>query len=461
MKVMMRYKLNIITFYVFGFYSIGILAQDRESKLNEKLSVNSDVTINLNTSHTNIVFETWNRNEVAVEAYIEGNNLIDENSKRILDSWQLDVLGDHENVTINSAAGNLWTGKVTASNFRVSKEELRMLNPAIADMLGPLIKNIDNNPMPNALSDNLANVNLKNRSNNPEEEKYIQQWENQIREKFSDEIDQEKQKWAKQLEENSKTGSGQMKIELEAWGQQYGEQMEAWASQLVRDIEKQQQGTANVTIYQYTAQRSNTGNTSKMIKIKIPKDAKLKLNIRHGAVQLAEKANNVRASLSHTKLSANVIDGNQTFIKTSYSPVFVREWNNGRLVVNYVKNCRIQNAKNLLVNADSSNVFIQELDQNGAISASFGVVTIANLGKSFSTLDLAIQNSDFKLKLPDASFNLSYSGAQSLISLPKTLEINTRKNFGNVFINGFQNTRSTNNMITINAKYSEIVLNNK
>ncbi|WP_160114507.1 hypothetical protein [Aquimarina sp. AU474] len=456
---MMRYKLNIITFYVLGFYSVGVLAQDRESKLKEKLSVNSDVTINLNTSHTNIVFETWNRNEVSVEAYIEGNNLIDGNNKRILDSWQLDVLGDDENVTINSAAGNLWTGKVTASNFNVSKEQLRMLNPAIADMLGPLIKNIDNNPMPNALSDNLANVNLKNKNYSEEEEKYIQQWDNQIREKFSDEINQEKQKWAKQLEANSKNISGQMEIRLE-WGEQYGKQMEAWASQLVKDIEKQQKGTANVTIYQYSAERSNT-NTSKVIKVKIPKDAKLKLNVRHGAVQLAEKAKNVRASLSHTKLSANVIEGNQTFIKASYSPVFVREWNNGRLVVNYVKNCRIQNAKNLLVNADSSNIFIQELDENGAISASFGMITIATLGKSFSTLDLAVQNSDFKLKLPDTSFNLSYSGAQSIISLPKTLEINTRKNFGNVFINGFQNTRSTNNMITINAKYSKILLNNK
>ena len=190
----------------------------------------------------------------------------------------------------------------------------------------------------------------------------------------------------------------------------------------------------------------------------MPKNAKLKLNIRHGAVQLAEKSYNVKASLSHTRLSANVIDGNKTFIKASYSPVFVRQWNDGRLVVNYVKNCRIQIAKNLLVNSDSSNIFIQQMDENGAIAASFGTVTIANLGSSFKTLDLAVQNSDFRLKLPKTPFNLTYTGSRSKIGLPKTLEINTRSNFGNVFINGYQGTRDTDKLITVNAKYSNVIL---
>ncbi len=458
MKVTMKYKLNVVAL-VMGISCVGLFAQDRQEKLNERLTVNPDVNVNLNTSHTNIVFETWNKNEIGVEAYIEGANLTDENSRRILDSWQLEILGDDQNITITSAAGNLWTGKVTASNITMTKEELQKLSPAIADMLGPIMENIANNPMPSALPENLSNVTLENKKYSKEEEKYIQQWENQIREKFSEEIEQGKQKLANQIQGKTTPISGQMEIRLDTWGAQYGKQMEAWASQLVKDIQNQQKGTANVTVYQYSAQRSNVGNnTSKIIKIKMPKRANLKMNVRHGAVQLPELASNVKASLSHTKLSANVVEGNQTYIKASYSPVYVKQWNNGKLVVNYVKNCRIQNAKNLLVNADSSNIYIQQLDENGAISASFGMITIANLGKSFTTLDLAVQNSDFKLKLPESAFNLSYSGAQSLISLPKTLEINSRKNFGNVFINGYQDTRSTENLITINAKYSEVVL---
>ncbi|TSE10648.1 hypothetical protein [Aquimarina algiphila] len=456
----MRYKLNCVT--VLGVLCcVGLLAQDKQDKLNKKFTVDDDVVVNLNTSHTNIVFETWNKNSIAVEAYLEGSGS-NENSQRILDSWQINVRGNNREVTISSAAGNLWSGNVTASSIRMSKnlQELRMLGPVITDMLSPLMENIEKNPMPSALSDHQANVNYSNGKVNKNDEKYIQQWESQIREKLSDDVSKENQKWA-QFDNTSKGVTGQKEIRVETWGEQYGRQMDAWSTQFSKDVENQQKGTANITVYQYSARKINTKNTSKIIKIRMPKGAKLRLNIRHGDVQLAEKSNDIRASLSHTKLSANVIDGKQTFIKASYSPVFVREWNNGRLVVNYVKNCRIQNAKNLLVNADSSNIYIQELSENGAISGSFGVITIAKLGESFSTLDLAVQNSDFKLNLPDTAFNLSYTGAQSIISLPKTLEINTRKNFGNVFINGFKKTRSTDKMITINAKYSEVVLNNK
>ncbi len=457
MKVTTKYKLSIITSCI--FCCVGLLAQDKQNKLKEKLDVNKDVTVNLNTSHTNIVFETWNRNTVEVEAFIEGNDLTDETSRRILDSWKVNVSGNENNVVINSVAGNLWTESITSSNIQVTKEELRMLGPAISSMLGPIMENIANNPMPSALSKDFSNVGINTTKTKKDDEKYIQQWENQIREKFSEDVNKKNQTWSKQFDGKSNNTTGQTEIRLETWGQQYGRQMEAWASQLIKDIENQQNGSANVTVYRYSSTRKNTMNgASKIIKIKIPTAANLKLNIRHGDVQLAEISNNIKASLSHTKLSGNVIDGKQTFIKASYSPVFVRRWNNGRLVVNYVKNCRIQNAKNLLVNADSSNIYIQKLEENGAISGSFGVITIENLGDSFSTLDLAVQNSDFKLKLPSTAFNISYSGAQSLISLPKTLEINTRKNFGNVFINGFQNTRSTDRIITINAKYSEVVL---
>ncbi len=460
----MRYKLNSNLFALTLMCCAGLFAQDKQNKLSEKLTVNKDVTVNLNTSHTNIVFETWNKNTIEVEAYLEGD-LTNENSRRILDSWQVNVLGNEREITINSAAGNLWREKVTASNIKIDKknlQELRKLSPMIADMLGPLMKNIAKNPMPSTLSENQSNVNY-GKGKSESEEKYIQQWENQIREKFSEDLEKEKQKWASQLkDDNSKNSVNQAQIRLEtAWGEEYGKQMNAWASQLIRDVENQQNGVANITFYQYSANRVSTNNTSKIIKVRMPREAILRLNIRHGDVQLAEKSNNVKASLFYTRLSANVIDGDQTFIKASYSPVFVRQWNNGKLVVNYVKNCRIQTAKNLLVNADSSNIYIQQLDENGAISGSFGVITIENLGESFSTLDLAVQNSDFNLKLPKSAFNLSYSGAQSLISLPRTLQINTRKNFGDVFINGFQNTRSTDKMITINAKYSEVVLKNK
>ena len=49
-----------------------VVAQNRHV---ESFNVGSDVLVSVNTSHTDVVFETWNKDRVEVEAYIEGDKL--------------------------------------------------------------------------------------------------------------------------------------------------------------------------------------------------------------------------------------------------------------------------------------------------------------------------------------------------------------------------------------------------
>ncbi|MFD2565343.1 hypothetical protein [Aquimarina rubra] len=458
MKITLIYKLNLVTLSLACFS--GVFAQNKQDKLSEKFVVNKDVAIHLNTSHTEVVFETWNKNSVEIEAYIEGDNITDENKERLLQNWRIEALGNSKEITINSITGNFWSGKAPVSNAQNTKSpELRRLEPVISDMLRPILKNIENNPMPSALSENLASMNFDTNKFKENEEKYIQQWGDQIKEKFGDNYESVVKNWTKELSKSTGQIPSSTGITSNDWGgEEFARRMQAWASQFSGDLEITQTNGSNVTVYRYSSRMNNSGTIHRIVKVKMPKEALLKLNIRHGNVQLAEKTINMIASLSHTSLQANIVDGDRTFIRTSYSPVVVKQWNNGRLAVNYVKNCRIQSAKNLRVNADSSNIFIQELEGNAAISGSFGAITVANLSDSFATLDLAVENSDFKLKLPESAFNIAYSGVQSRISLPKTIETNARRNFGNVFVNGFNKTRDTDKVITINAKYSDIIL---
>jgi len=458
MKITLIYKLNVITLSLVCFS--GMFAQNKQQKLSEKFVVNKDITINLNTSHTEVVFETWNKNSVEIEAYIEGDNITEDNKERLLQNWRIEALGNSREITINSITGNFWSGKISASNSdNTDLPEFRRLEPVISDMLRPILRNIENNPMPSALSENLASMNFDTSKFKENEEKYIQQWGDQIKEKFGDNYESVVKNWTKELSKSTGQIQSDASLSSQDWaGEEFARRMQAWASQFSGDLEITQTNGSNVMVYRYSSRMNNSGTIDRIVKIKMPKEALLKLNIRHGNVQLAEKTTNMIASLSHTSLQANVIDGDRTFIRTSYSPVVIKQWNNGRLAVNYVKNCRIQKAKNLRVNADSSNIFIQELEENAAISGSFGAVTVANLLESFSTLDLAVENSDFKLKLPETAFNIAYSGVQSRISIPKTIEANARRNFGNVFVNGFNKSRDTDKVITINAKYSDIIL---
>ncbi|GAA3514515.1 hypothetical protein GCM10022393_30590 [Aquimarina addita] len=458
MRITQIYKFNIIALSVVCV--AGVFAQNKQHKLSEKFAVNNDVTVHLNTSHTSVVFETWNKNTVGVEAYIEGDQITEENKERLLGNWQVQVLGNSKEVTIKSITGNFWSGTISATSNGQNKgtQEFNKLGSMITDMLGPILQKIENNPMPSALSENLASMNFDTNKYNKDEEKYIKQWGDQIREKFGDNSENVLKGWAKELQNNTVQVGPKMEIPLGSWeGGQFAQQMQNWSSQFSGDVQIMQRNGNNVTVYRYSS-GSNTAKIDRVIKVMIPKEAGLRLNVRHGDVKLAEKAINVVASLAHTALEANVIDGDNTFIRASYSPVSIKQWNTGRLVINYVKNCRIHSARNLRVNADSSNLFIQELEENAAISGSFGAITVDALSESFSTLDLAVENSDFKLNLPETAFNLTYSGAQSRISLPKTVEANARRNFGNVFVSGFQDTRNTDKIITINAKYSDIVL---
>ena len=458
MKITLIYKLNVITLSLVCFS--GLFAQNKQYKLNEKFLVNEDVTINLNTSHTEIVFETWNKNIVEVEAFIEGESITKENEERLLQNWQIEVQGNSREITLHSITGNFWSENVSASNKdKTDLPEFRRLEPMISDMLRPILKNIENNPMPSALSKNLASMNFDTKKFKENEEKYIQQWGNQIKEKFGNNYENVVKNWTKELHKNSGQIRSNVVNSNQNWaGNEFARRMQDWASQFSGNLEIMQRNGSNITVYRYSSSMNNSKTIDRIVKVKIPKKALLKLNIRHGDVKLAEKTTNIIASLSHTTIEGNVIDGDHTFIRASYSPVTIKQWNNGRLAVNYVKNCRILKVKNLRANADSSNMYIQELEDTAAISGSFGTITIAYLSESFSTLDLTVENSDFKLKLPDSPFNITYSGTQSRISLPKTLEAKARRNFGNVFVNAFNKTRDTDKMITINAKYSDLIL---
>lgn len=444
MRITPKYKLNSA---IALLCCIGVWGQDKYTKLNEKLTVNNDVVINLNTSHTTVVFETWNKNTLAIQAYVQGNQIDAEVADYVLDNWDVDISGNSREVTINSATSTSLNGAITTSNIRMGEDlkQLRMMSPVIADILEPLMQNIENNPMPKALSNEVTAVKLGKQGAN--EESYVRQWQEQLN----------KQGVSQTLTREANAVNGQMEIRIETWTNEYGEQMQAWASRFIKDAQGSDNQNITIRKYQLTNPESIKG-VHKIIKVNIPKEAALKLNVRHGGVQLAERATNVIASLSHTNLLANNIEGDRTYIKASFSPVIVKNWKDGKLVINYVKNCKIQNANNIQVNSDSSNIFIQQLDNNGAITGSFGAITIANLGETFSTLDLAVENSDFRLNLPKTPFNVVYNGIHSRISVPKTLETSVRRNFGTVFVNGFRGTRDTEKTINIHAKYSDVLL---
>jgi len=81
-----------------------------QSPYKESFNVGSDVLVSINTSHTNVVLETWNKDKVEVEAFIDDDKLSATEKQEAFDAWNLDVLGNSKKVVITSNDGSLWGG---------------------------------------------------------------------------------------------------------------------------------------------------------------------------------------------------------------------------------------------------------------------------------------------------------------------------------------------------------------
>jgi hypothetical protein len=196
----------------------------------------------------------------------------------------------------------------------------------------------------------------------------------------------------------------------------------------------------------------------KTIKIKLPKSTKIKMNVRHGEVILAENTKNLSATLSYSTLLATIIDGEKTYIDASYSPVSVQKWNYGQLNADYSDRVNIKEVENLILNATFSDVTIDHLLQKAFIKNNFGPLSINSISKDFTDLDINLQNAELRCALPKTAFNIAVNGSNSELVYPKELQMVKTKNGYNTLNKGYYINKTSGKSIIINSKFTEVVL---
>jgi len=250
--------------------------------------------------------------------------------------------------------------------------------------------------------------------------------------------------------------------DMEKWGEEFGRKVEKWAEEHEVEWEerhdKDEHGNKSSSYrFNYDSDNKPSSNVKRTIIIKMPKKAALDLNVRYGEVKMAA-VYNPKAIISHGSLTATNIDGGNTSINVSYSPTTIGVWNGGSLETNHVKECNIANAKDIALTSNSSNVIINTLSGSGFLSGSFGQLSIPQVIDDFGSLTIVLENSDLVLNLPDSAFNFNYSGELNEFLVPRQLETKTIKSNKTSMVNGFHKSRNTANVITITAKYSDVVL---
>ncbi|MGB3607737.1 MAG: hypothetical protein WA775_09185 [Psychroserpens sp.] len=532
---------------LFFCVALSVSAQQKMQKLSKTVEVAKDVAIDLNTSYVQIEIDTWNKNKVEIEAYVNGEQLSQEELQEALNDWNLKVEGSGNKMTISSEENShrSWTNShhnhVSLASFEALKAleglgdwdfknfpeipelpempELPEL-PVMAKMEFPKVPQLPEMP---ELPEGIKNVSFDSEAYKKDGEAYLENWskdfsledreamkvwaremgtidfssyENKMEvwgenfgetfgKRFGKDYEAKMQAWG---EEFGKRFDGEWAKKMEAWGEKYGKEMEAREKamkKLASHQEKSSEARLKVLENRMTerqkrlqkleerlindkAHRHNTSGSHddhndshkhnsghhdviRTIKIKMPKKAKLNMNVRHGELKIASLIHNLKANIAHAALVANHIDGGDTSINVSYSPVDVTMWTNGELNLKYVDEAHLQSVGSLRLNSNSSNMFITDITGNAIIDGSFGDLSIANMTETFTNLNVILENSEAAIKLPTSNYSVYFKGNRSKLNN----ELTSQKTIEN-----YPNGKSVMKTIILNAKYSDVVLKN-
>lgn len=488
-------KVIVVNILCILFLSTGMLAQNSYEKRNEKFAVEEDASLQLNLRHTPVEIETWNRDFIEIEAVVTGEDVPETTLKTLAENWDLQVIGNSKRVEIRSAIsvappllGFNSAGRRGNALQNMQKLNTDFLAPMLEDLY-PMLEEMPSADMPASFLNQLSVLKFDYSKFKKEGEEYLRQYEEKVEKNFgkdglyasvnnnipSGEKSKSREERLKEREKmlaKREAYRNKRKEALEKQMEAFSKRMEEIAKHLEssqggnysKTVQTSPNGGKSVKIVYSSSQKplkketneANETGVSYKLKIKMPKQTKVSLEVRHGAVNLQDAVTNLKATIAYSRFEAKKLSGKETQISIAYSPVKIHDWEYGKLAVNYVKNGSIKYANSIQLNAKGSNFSIGELKETGIISGSFGSFRIEKLADSFKQLSLNLTSSDVRLQLPEIAFNFNYNGKQSKFSYPESLSATRTNNYQTNIINGFQKSRNTAKNIQVIAKYSNV-----
>jgi len=516
---------RVATLFFCAAIASNVMGQQKLNKVSQTIKADKDVTIDINTNYVQIEVDTWNKNSVEIEAYVQSEKLSKENLKKVLDNWDIDIDGSNDYISIASR-GN--SGSWAIPEFEFDQESMLALKelelglidlpdipeipelphmPAMPELPKRMMEVPEVPEMPELpeLPEGVKEVNFDYEKYEKEGDSYLKAWSAEYEKKFGKEYKAKMENWAKkfsktdwkayekrmeewgdkfasqfdekyqkEMEEWGKkfgeTWGKEYAKRMEAWEQRYGKQMEERSKRLEerakvmeermkerdktmalrhKELAKRQEEMAKMRADRVRVRELGRQDVIKTIKIRMPKNAKMKMNVRHGELKLSSVINDLKADVAYATLIADYIDGSKTSINVSYSPVVIGNWNQGELKLNYVDKAKIDDVDKLVLLSNSSNVGIGTIKNNAVIEGNFGDLSINTIANTFNNVKIDLENSDALINLPTTSYLFKYTGAKSRFSHPKSNdERSTSFNSG---------SSSSGKTLVINSKFSHVI----
>ncbi|REE79926.1 hypothetical protein BX611_2826 [Lutibacter oceani] len=507
---MKTYTYNITAFLL--LFSVALNAQTFDKKIKENFKVNSDVEIVINAAFMDVDIETWNRNEVSVEAVMEVEGVEENEAKKILKQWKFEALGNKSKVKISSLSDNMHFEFDSDFDFPGMDFEIPHFEIPDMDFDFPEIPFPEMPEMPEMpefefdyqlyKSDSTYLKNYKMRVSEGVEKFKNSNWKKQLdsvrnSHEFKKQVEEYKKaakeiaKEMKELQnseafkhslEEAKRVAEEAKIHVLENRDEILEQVKmakeankAAMAELKRlkkngkfdslhnyrenILDSLHNYTENVYFLNSTNKNSKV-KIKKYLKIKVPKKATFDLNVRHGKVNIPESNKKMSANMSYSNFVGGLITGSKNELSFSNSPVEIETLNASNITLKNVPNAKFGTFENSNLFSNSSDVSIEKIGSNVALSQKFGNLEISNIVTDFEVFNLILDYSKANINLSNAKYAFQINGKKSTISLNKKLTTNktTNRNDGVQIMEGYYLDKSTLNKLFLTGVYSTIIL---
>lgn len=475
------FKIKVVFIVAIVMVSTYAFAQKQTKTIKKSFKASPDVTIEIDSKHTDVVFETWDKNSVEVEAIFEIEGISEDEAQKYFKKINFSAAGGDDKVIISNQSVFVFPEIVGDFDFQwdFSQEfefdfpqldSLQLINslPFI-----PTVPEISS--MPSAFLSNRLTAPFDYEAYKKDGDKYLESWKKEWNKNFDENIRAELENWKKEMEkfrlemeknkEQWKLQRDKMKVQIEKSKEQalQAKEQSKQARGQAKEIRTQLLSLKNDSLgsnvfFLKSNGKTNTIRVKQTLKIKMPKEAKLDLKIQYGSVKLAANTKNIRANLSHAKLTGLTIDGALTDVVSAFSPIHIANWNSGNLNVKFSNQVNLNAVKQLNLSFDSSNIDIGSISGKAVLYSNFGNLQIGDLLPSFTLLEVHSDNTDVSLKLPKVSYNFQVNNRDSVKSFPKTWIIVESKGQKSVFAKGYNISENPTKKVILNSNYGKFTV---
>ncbi len=500
---MKTYKYKIIGLLV--LLTLSVQAQKIDKKITEKFKVNSDATIVINATHTDVDIETWNKNEVSIEAVMEIEGVSEKEAEEIFKKWNFEALGNKNKVKIVSLSNNF--GFDFKFDFDFPDIEVQGIDmPDLSGLAGlAVLAELPEMPeLPEIMEmpemdfdvefdfdaykkDSTYLKGYKMRvakqvtkfkesdwkkkydsvRNSDEYKLKIIEFKKATKEMAKEMKEFKESKEFKRTMEESKRVVEQVRKEMLNNKELMRDQMKVVkeaskkAMEMVQKMKEEGKLHNGENVYFLHKDSENSKiKIKKHLKIKVPKNATFDLNVRHGKLNVPKSNKKMTANISYGNFIGGIISGEKNELEISNSPVDIQSVNSGNITLNNVPNATFGTCSNSNLFANSSEVFIEEIGNDVALSQKFGNLEIKKIAPDFKLVNIILDYAKANLNFSNADYVYQINSKNSTLQLLDELtEVKSKTTDGVKIIEGFLNDKSAQNKVLITGVYSTVILN--